>query len=694
MSDSQLQAEVAAAAAAWRPWVERQYAELQPIAGNLTSFTAVSWDHLGPSAGPLRLADFLRLLSWERLREVTLVLSDGEPLPVDALAVLEGCPQLRSLTIQSLHDNFWVSGTLGEFERQEEAGAAALRRLCQLTSLSIERPEMSEPVVEALLQLSQLEQLAVAVTDPYAFADLSVLGGRFPNLRHLRLSPPLWSSYGLQVALPRPAAFRCLESFEFGLHPNNKAGHLWFQSQGYFGTKCGVWVRFSHGQLRLQDAFTSIDDVGITSLQEVVDALLPPGQQLRVLALESLCGGEYEMLDCACRQLAATTRLELRACNLDYEALLRQAPSLQKLTIMHEAGSFGGTFGTLPAAVLPTALTRLDVEGLKLVGLQWFPAMPALEELSLSCDTLCSLVQLQPKSLILLLALAAAAVVLARMPAGDPAASGLHPKGHKLSSTLTGRDLLQSDKGKQAQQAATARQAGKATQKGGKKGDTSTPPTDSNSDDSSSNPMGPITPTSYALNCGSCTARCPNQSTCQSGSCVCNPGYTKCGTACYNLQNDALRCGAWDRRCPNRSTCKSGNCECNTGLTMCNGACADRSTDPYNCGTCGTVCRTPTYGCSYGQCVCAQGGSYKACSVNGFLTCVNTSTDPKNCGTCGHDCTLGVESKCSYGQCICPNAYEHKCGGLCVNLSTDPSNCGGCSIACSSGVCSYGQCKV
>jgi hypothetical protein len=103
-----------------------------------------------------------------------------------------------------------------------------------------------------------------------------------------------------------------------------------------------------------------------------------------------------------------------------------------------------------------------------------------------------------------------------------PSPTGLHPKGHKLSSTLTGRDLLQSDKGKQAQQAATARQAGKATQKGGKKGDTSTPPTDSNSDDSSSNPMGPITPT--VATCGSC----PMNSHCDTNgptpTCVCNNG--------------------------------------------------------------------------------------------------------------------------------------------------------------------------
>lgn len=108
---------------------------------------------------------FLALLNPKRLQEVTLVLSDGEPLPVDALAVLAGCPQLRSLAIRSLND--WFHHGCGALAEQEAPAAACLRKLKQITSLSIQRDNVSRPVMEAVQCLPQLERLKIVANTAF-----------------------------------------------------------------------------------------------------------------------------------------------------------------------------------------------------------------------------------------------------------------------------------------------------------------------------------------------------------------------------------------------------------------------------------------------------------------------------------------------------------------------------------------------
>ncbi len=222
------------AAQRWEAWLEQQYAELQPIAGSVRSFTAVSWESLGPAAGPLRLADFLALLSPEQLQEVTLALSKYEALPADALVVLAGFPQLRALSIRPL-SRAEVDCSFSQLleEADEAAGAAAVRSLQQLTKLSIEWKSGwvhgARPLLEAVLCLPQLEQLDLDVGAEYDLQDMvPKFAASFPNLRHLRLvSYANFEAGGTPLApLPRPAAFPRLESYEYSLSKDDYYGFL------------------------------------------------------------------------------------------------------------------------------------------------------------------------------------------------------------------------------------------------------------------------------------------------------------------------------------------------------------------------------------------------------------------------------------------------------------------------------------
>ncbi len=138
--------------------------------------------------------------------------------------------------------------------------------------------------------------------------------------------------------------------------------------------KCGGLVRFTSGELAVQDAYSSMDQDGIEALQPFVDALLPAGQELRALVVEGLCGGYELSVDCSCRQLVTATRLELRSCILDYGELLRQAPNLRELVI--DAGDFDEEQIPLPGAALPAGLMRLVLESIPLEKPAKWPAMP------------------------------------------------------------------------------------------------------------------------------------------------------------------------------------------------------------------------------------------------------------------------------------------------------------------------------
>ncbi|KAI7837507.1 hypothetical protein COHA_008643 [Chlorella ohadii] len=398
-----------AVAAPWRPWVEQQYAALQSIAGGLRSFTAVSWQHLGPAAGPLRLVDFLALLNPEQLQEVSLVLSGSEPLPVDALAMLARFPQLRSLSIQ--HD---IDAAANDEEgRQAEAlAAAALCDLKQLTSLSLEMGYVPHTLVTAAQCLPQLERLQI-VGQASLLPESADFPRSFPHLRHLHLAPA-WG----EIPLPRPADFPSLQSFVYEERaPGTDYATLEVQGQKGGSMRSGQWVRFQDGELAVVDRDS--DQEGIENLQAFVDAMLPAGQELRALVMTKV-GQTYQFApeSHTCRQLATTTRLELRQCFMHFPMLLRQAPNLHELVmercaqrnedeLYHSEGEEAGdeeeeeeqdplTWHAVPAAALPASLTRLCLMGTNLIEHELWPAMPDLQQLGLSYATFRTLIHLQP----------------------------------------------------------------------------------------------------------------------------------------------------------------------------------------------------------------------------------------------------------------------------------------------------------
>jgi hypothetical protein len=95
-----------------------------------------------------------------------------------------------------------------------------------------------------------------------------------------------------------------------------------------------------------------------------------------------------------------------------------------------------------------------------------------------------------------------------------------------------------------------------------------------------------------------------NARICNDGKCAAQcsaPGFTTCGGACVNLQNNKSHCGLCDARCGGELICQKGACACPTGTVDCRGMCADLLTDASNCGTCGTVCPSGQ-GCVGGAC--------------------------------------------------------------------------------------------
>lgn len=415
-----------AVAAVWRSWVEQQYAALQSDAGSLRSFTAVSWQHLGPAAGPLRLADFFALLNPERLQEVSLVLSGGEPLPLNELAMLARFPQLRSLSIQ--HDiDTAAKDEVGQ--QVESLAVAALCELKQLTSLSLEMGHVPHALVQAVQCLPQLERLQI-VGQGALLPESADFPGSFPSLRHLHLAPA-WGEFS--SPLPRPADFPSLQSFVYEeTAPGTDYATLWvshhstgcftsapqaawctrlstagahrlcLQVQGQKGgsMRSGQWVRFQDGELAVLDRDS--DQEGIENLQAFVDAMLPAGQELHALVTTKV-GQTYQFAleSHTCRQLATTTRLELRDCFMHFPMLLRQVPNLRELVmeqcaqrnegnLFHTEGEETGdveeekeydllTWHAVPAAALPASLTRLCLMGTNLMEHDCWPAMPGAE---------------------------------------------------------------------------------------------------------------------------------------------------------------------------------------------------------------------------------------------------------------------------------------------------------------------------
>ena len=61
-------------------------------------------------------------------------------------------------------------------------------------------------------------------------------------------------------------------------------------------------------------------------------------------------------------------------------------------------------------------------------------------------------------------------------------------------------------------------------------------------------------------NCGGCGIRCPKDSRCLTGKCVCNTGLKRCGKSCVNLSLDADNCGVCKNKCSQGFSCIEGKC--------------------------------------------------------------------------------------------------------------------------------------
>jgi hypothetical protein len=171
----------------------------------------------------------------------------------------------------------------------------------------------------------------------------------------------------------------------------------------------------------------------------------------------------------------------------------------------------------------------------------------------------------------------------------------------------------------------------------------------------------------------------------------CRDGYSTCGRACYDLQNDPDHCGSCDNSCESGEICSEGSCTGSgapdAGLDAGDaeagedgGTFADVELPPI----CTGPGSPPDCICGLGQLICDS-------------TCVDALTDDKNCGECGKDCNMppppSGRSFCVGGVCQ-PNCDPPLllCGGACIEVDADPMNCGGCGVRCASGLCDMGMC--
>ena len=176
---------------------------------------------------------------------------------------------------------------------------------------------------------------------------------------------------------------------------------------------------------------------------------------------------------------------------------------------------------------------------------------------------------------------------------------------------------------------------------------------------------------------------CGPKEVCQSGSCVCAPGYTECGGSCYTTCADGFMrdpvtcdCVCEPQACPEHASWDSASCSCvcEDGYEMCNGAChpvcnssgMTGSRDPDTCactcieGTDAATCACPTgYVYINGQCMrlSCKGTSNYYCYINGKLC-------GYSCNSVGKDCALGIcyAEECPDGSTFTQLTTVHSSG--------------------------------
>jgi hypothetical protein len=118
----------------------------------------------------------------------------------------------------------------------------------------------------------------------------------------------------------------------------------------------------------------------------------------------------------------------------------------------------------------------------------------------------------------------------------------------------------------------------------------------------------------YDRPCRGCTITCPT-------------GFTRCGTGCVDLANDAANCGSCRNACAANEVCQGGRCVCAPPSSLCGGACCAPGSV-----CCGGACCAPGSVCCGGAC-CAPGSM--CCGVP---------------GVCGSPCPDGIHC-CPSGKC-------------------------------------------
>jgi hypothetical protein len=166
----------------------------------------------------------------------------------------------------------------------------------------------------------------------------------------------------------------------------------------------------------------------------------------------------------------------------------------------------------------------------------------------------------------------------------------------------------------------------------------------------------------------------------------CKHGFDRCGTGCFDLNNDEHHCGGCGLECAPGQTCEESTCTGEPDDAGADAASADASLDG---------------GEDSGLPLCTGPGSSEDCTCDlGQLkcgdSCKDVGHDPDNCGKCNESC--GSSGFCVNGVCL-PSCEQQDGGPLltlctpeCVDLQTDPRNCGACGHVCPSGICADGMC--
>ncbi len=197
----------------------------------------------------------------------------------------------------------------------------------------------------------------------------------------------------------------------------------------------------------------------------------------------------------------------------------------------------------------------------------------------------------------------------------------------------------------------------------------------------------------------------------------CNPGTTRCGDFCVDLQTDPDNCNRCGSGCAARANavpaCRLGACAltCAANFGDCDGnpanGCETPTNTATNCRLCGSACNFPN-----AMAMCTDTGCRIGGCTEGFGDCnrrnndgceVDQRTDIANCGGCGMPCmSARSQSACVGGACViraCDRGFEN-CdmnprNGCEAEVATDVANCGTCGTACGAGqICTAGRCVM